>query len=31
MLYLLGVATGVAITLVGIYAGLVWRLRTMWR
>lgn len=31
MLYLLGFATGVAVTLAGIYAGLVWRLKTMWR
>lgn len=31
MAYLLGVLTGIAVTLAGIYAGLAWRLKTMWR
>lgn len=31
MLFLYGVLTGIAATLGGIYAGLAWRLRTMWR
>lgn len=31
MAYLYGFAAGVAVTLGGIYAGVVWRLRTMWR
>lgn len=31
MAYLAGFVTGVAATLGAIYAGLVWRLKTMWR
>lgn len=31
MLFVYGIATGVALTVGGIYAGLAWRLKTMWK